>query len=278
MSQAPVIVPQSEPSSRWTAVSRGTVIRAVVAAVLLIAGLLTMQVMQSAFQLTFNKPPMKLTKPLGLLSRDIATRYVADGPDRPMDEAQVEVLGTNDYLLRAYQDMKKRPGEPTSVLHLNLNYYPSGSSAPHVPEICWAGVGKKEAGRSRYVFDVPNVRRLDGSVTTLRVRMISFLPPGEAENPERLQNVAYLFNVNDEYVATPQEVISRFWKASNKYAYDTKIEVTVGGGNSYCSQAQAQEAVADFLRASIEEIEKCLPAAQPGAVPAAGASQQGTSR
>jgi hypothetical protein len=76
--------------------------------------------------------------------------------------------------------------------------------------------------------------------------------------------------VNGDYVATPEEVTSRFWKASNRYAYHCKIEVAVGDdgkigmdgreyGGHYCSQAEAQAAISDFIRAALPEIEACLP-------------------
>jgi hypothetical protein len=247
-------------SAQLELVSRKTFIRALVVAVVIAAGILTMHVIERAGHFTFVKRPMPLARPLALLSKHFgpSERYIDEGYDENMEEAIVEVLGTRDYLLRTYRDTQKA-GQPDELLKLNLNYYPIGSASPHVPEICWAGSGMTEATSSRQIFEVPGVRRKDGSVVTLRVRLISFLPPGESETSNRLKNVAYLFNVNGEYVVTREEVVSRFWKASNLYAYHTKIEVTVGDPRQFCSQEQARAAVADFLRASISQIEECLP-------------------
>ncbi|MCL2645499.1 MAG: hypothetical protein FWD61_00670 [Phycisphaerales bacterium] len=255
------VSPSSASASAYAAISWQATIRAVIAGVLIIAGILALHVLQTRWQLTFTKVPMPLPQQtLAVLSRHLAAgRYVAEGADQILDEAEVETLSTNDYLIRGYRDSQKNSGDPTRLLSLNMNYYGTGGATPHVPEICWAGVGMQEASNSRVTFDIPNVRRKDGSVVTLRARMISFVPPGETEDPKKLKNVAYLFNVNGHYVATAKEVISAFWKASNKYAFNTKIEVTVGGPGDFCSQQQAQEAIADFLRGTINHIEDVLP-------------------
>jgi len=254
------------------ALSRRTLLRVIIAGAVIVAGVVTMNVVEKAFNLTFNKPPMPLQKPLTLLEKTLGDppgRYVAEGqlvadaPDSTMTEDVLEVLGTKDYLLRRYVDRKQPAGSPTAALHLNLNYYATGGSTPHVPEICWAGAGMVEAALSRQVFAIPNVRRKDGRLVTLRMNMISFVPPGSENGKgaggQRLKNVAYMFAVNGDYVATPKEVTSRFWKASNKYAYDTKIELTVGDDQQYCSQGEAQAAISDFIRAALPEIEACLP-------------------
>ena len=73
-----------------------------------------------------------------------------------------------------------------------------------------------------------------------------------------------MFEVNGKCFAQPQEVLSEFWQASAKYAYHTKVEVTVP---VYCTPAEAQAAISDFIRASLAEVEACLPQTEdaPGA-------------
>ena len=120
--------------------------------------------------------------------------------------------------------------------NLNVNYYATGSSTPHVPETCWAGAGRVESTDSRVIFDVDGVKRRDGSLVSLRVRLVSFLPDrGDAAQVAALSgtatgpiysNVAYVFQVNGDYVTNARDVMSHFWKASNRYAYHAKIEVT----------------------------------------------------
>jgi len=271
------------PTPAYAAISRQTTLRAIIVAALIIAGIASMSILQSSLQLTFNKPPMPLPhQVLNVLPRQFAAaRYIAEGTDEILDEAVMEILSATDYLIRDYRDTRKTAGDPTQLLRLNMNDYGTGSATPHVPEICWAGAGMTEASNSRVKFDIPNVRRKDGSIVTLRAHTISFVPPGEREDPGKLKNVIYIFNVNGEYVPTAREVISVFWKAANKYAFNTKIEVTVGNPNEFCSQQQAQEAVADFFRGAIEYIEDVLPSPDvdpapqnAGESPGSGTTQQ----
>ena len=259
--------PASVGPGYYERISRQTFWRAVVAGAVILAGVLVINGAERAFHLTFDKPPMPLAKAFPLLSKELGSpvRYVARGllvpeeSDSTMPEDQLEVLETRQYLLRRYVDLRKPVGDPTAALHVNLNYYPKGNSIVHVPEICWAGNGMIEAPGTRHVFEVPDVRRKDGTVMTLGMRMVSFQPPEAMADKTVFRNVAYVFQVNGDYVATPMEVTSRFWRASSKYAYVTKIEVTVGDGGQYCSQEQAQTAISDFMRAALPEIEECLP-------------------
>jgi hypothetical protein len=240
--------------------------RAVWAGAIMVGGLLLVRGLEASLRLTFEKPPRALSKPLPLLKKAIGqpVRYVAEGLDSTLDPGIVDTLGTKEYLLRKYIDETKKPGEIGRELNLNLNYYGTGSASPHVPEICWAGAGMEQAPQSKDEFVIEGVRRKDGTVDNVRMRMISFIPNQTdaaglglgMQTGDKLLNVAYLFEVNGKCVAKPQEVTSEFWNAAAKYAYHTKIEVTVP---AYCSPAQAQAAISDFIRASLAEIEECLP-------------------
>ena len=251
-----------------TAATRRTMLRVFAAAAIMACGYAGSITLEKALHLTFDKPPMPLQKKLYEMAKQLGGRYTADGPDEIMDEETVDVLGTKDYLLRAYTDTTKHPGDVGATLKLNLNYYATGNSSPHVPEICWAGNGMNEATSSRRYFDVPHVKRADGTEMTLRMRLISFLPKQEMtgmaavgkEDDSVLLNVGYVFAVNGNYVATPQEVSSQFWRASAKHAYHTKIEVTVP---DYCTQDQAIQAISEYIRTALPAVEECLPARDP---------------
>jgi hypothetical protein len=265
------------------AASRKAFARALVTAGILAAGVLAVTGLERALHATFDKPPAPLRKNLDQLKKTLGAppRYEASGADLVLDPDTVQTLGTKDYLLRQYRDRTVSPGAPGEFVNLNLNYYGSGDSSPHVPENCWAANGRAQDGASE-IFDVPGVTRLDGSVVTLRVKLVSFRPQAvdvklaggdTAPGGEPLyNNVAYVFHVNGEYVATTREVTSRFWKAENKYAYHAKIEVTpmarlagVGPRGEpidrplLATRARAKEITADFLRASLADIEACLP-------------------
>jgi len=258
-------------SSPYASMTKRAVIRAVLVAAVIAVSLVVVDLLEVSLRLTFDKPPAPLTKPLPMLKDELGNpvRYRAAGPDENMDPEVVEVLGTKDYLLRNYRDLQKKPSELGNKLALNLNYYSMGSATPHVPEVCWAGSGLVEKTEARRRFTVRNVRRKDGTVVDIPMRMVSFYPKHQGDMPDllpdkaadnKLLNVAYTFEVNGQYVATPKEVISTFWKAENKYAYHTKIEVTIK--DAYCDPADAEQIVSDFIREAIPEIEQCLPDAR----------------
>ncbi len=267
MSQSDSIIKPS-PSDAW--ISRRAAFRAALAFVLLGAGIAAVRGLQAAMNATFDKPPAPLRISLADFPLAIGSpvKYAVSGPDQVINAEGVETLGTNDYLLRRFAEKTAKPGDPRTLVTLNINYYSTGSSTPHVPEICWAANGLEESPNSRQFFDVSDVKHADGTVSTLRMRMISFIPPKgmplQSDSGEALySNVAYVFHVNGEYVATPQEVMSHFWSASNKFAYHCKIEVTPldpdNGQLLNCTQGQAREIVSKFIREALPAVENCLP-------------------
>lgn len=245
-------------------IPRPVKLAAVVAIGVLAAGIFGLHIVQKAFDLVLVKPPAELSKPLSDLSKTLGdgNRYSANGPDRTLDKEIVAVLGTEDYLLRTYTDSTRRDGELGRDVSLNLNFYATGSATPHVPEVCWAGNGLNLHGS--YFFEIRNVKHQDGSVSDIRARLLSFEPkaqPGSVPylpqaNATQFINVAYVFNVNGKYVANTREVAKHFWDPAAKFAYHTKIEVTVP---ALCTPEEAQPIVEQFFRSSIGEIEKCLP-------------------
>jgi hypothetical protein len=244
-------------------VSRRTLVRAVVVAAIIAVGTAAMYALEQSLHLTFDKPPMPLRKPLAQMDRHLGPggRYSADRPDNAMEEDILQVLGTRDYLLREYTDNTKKTNEPGSTLDLNVNYYPTGSATPHVPEICWAGAGLEEAKEIRKTFYVQGVKRADGTMQDVGMHLISFNTGdgdlADASSVKKYRNVAYLFEVNGDCVVTPKEVISEFWKASNPHAFHSKIEVTI---QQPCTQEEAEKAISDFMREALPAVEECLPA------------------
>ncbi|HEY4330813.1 MAG TPA: hypothetical protein VGN88_13815 [Phycisphaerae bacterium] len=265
--------PSYQPTPNEAAISRRAIVRSIIVATVLATGIASVRGLETALHATFDKPPAPLQKPLPYMHKELGdpVRYVAVGSDEILDSEVVETLGTTDYLVRQYRDETLAQQLPGALVNLNLNYYPTGSSTPHVPEICWAGSGRDEVGGARNIFEVKGVKRHDGSTVDLRMKMISFLPPAgdptAAPSGEPMySNVAYVFQVNGDYVAQTQEVMSRFWKASYKFAYHAKIEVTPidpadpsGRKCLTCTQAQAQKIISDFIRESLASVEECLP-------------------
>jgi hypothetical protein len=261
---------------------RGAVARTAVVVCVLVMGAVAVRGLEGMLNATFDKPRADLRRALPKIAGELGkpVRYVASGADEVLDAEMVETLGTTEYLVRRYRDQTIGMGEAGSGVNLNVNYYGTGTSTPHVPEVCWAGSGRVEAASSRVGFIVKGVKRRDGSVIDLPMRMISFVPAGGQTTNEAgeavYSNVAYVFHVNGEYVVGSQEVTSRFWKAAYRYAYHAKIEVTPldmtdsKGGVLTCTQGQAQKIIGDFIREVLPEVEGCLP--DPSILTGAGAS------
>jgi hypothetical protein len=246
--------------------------RTLAVAFVLAAGWVAARGLEAAMHATFLKPPAPLARPLDQLPALLGepARYEATGPDVRLTPDQVEALGTADYLIRVYRPTAGGPSaQHASAVRLNLNYYAAGDRTPHVPETCWAGVGRVEVPEAREVFTVNAVPHRGGPATPLRVRLVAFVPDGPpaADPPPadapRYHYVAYLFHVNGGYVATPREVAATFWTATNRYAYHAKIELTPvtadGRTPAACTRDEAVRRVGDFLRDVLPAIETCLP-------------------
>lgn len=235
-------------------------LRMIGACIMVIAGVLTLHVLASALNYKFDKPPVPLRKELSSIPRMLGTAYRAGPLDDPMPADQVQALGTNQYLLRNYQD-QVRGGKLT----LNVNYYPTGTGSVHVPEICWT-----ESGRRRYIagdreFVIPNVRLADGTTIDLPIRMLAFEPLAQdlREHPEwaaeiekHLTCVAYTFFVNGEYVGKREQVMQKFWKAAYPFAIHAKIEVKLA---ERTSPEQARPILEAFFKEVMPEVSACFP-------------------
>lgn len=259
-----------------------TLTRALVVGIILALGAVSMILAERVFNQVLVKDPAPLNKPLAELAQKIGP-YEASGEDRKLDTEVVAALGTEDYLLRQYHDTRKKAGELGSNISLNLNYYASGSATPHVPDICWAGNGKLR--HSDGAFEVVDVPHKAGAPTTLRLRWLAFIPDrdpselaiGQDQDAVRLINVAYLFQVNDGYVSTAPEVAKHFWNPKARYAYHTKIELTLtypNGSPMVCEPREAIPLFTEFLRTALPEIEDCLPDPRKLQVPAGTPTSQ----
>ena len=259
--------------SNMTLGAKGTLMRTFIAAGVVAAGAVALHAAVAALDWTINKPPMPLRQPLTSLTKELGVgvlyRAEATGSDRLMDEASLEVLGTRDYLLREFLDQRKiveGEGVMGAKLMVNINYYASGSSSPHVPDVCWQASGReRHPSLGEREFLLTGVHHADGTVSDVKMRMLSFLPTtnewshrpqGLDDDAKYLRNVAYTFNVNGIYVANRHEVESQFWKPTNKHAYHAKIEVTVP---VLCAPDRAQPVIEEFMRLLLPEVEKCLP-------------------
>ncbi|MGC8624163.1 MAG: exosortase-associated EpsI family protein [Phycisphaerae bacterium] len=244
-----------------------TLFPAIVALGILTGGLVALTVASNAFNVVLRKRHTPLQAPLRSLPKKLGAWVMPKGAvDQRLSAEVVQVLGTHHYLLRPYVNTNMPAGTPGSQVDVNLNYYPTDFATPHVPNVCWAGVGMKRIHDS--LITIRHVPHADGTYSNLEMRFLSFYAPKMSEagiplsmdqHRGRYVNVAYVFQVDGRYVPNPEQVSELFWRTTSKYGYDAKIEVTAEGPGGLTTRPQARRAIASFIRAALPAIERLLP-------------------
>ncbi len=234
-----------------------------VAAAILFAGLVSMYTAQAYFNVVLTKLPAPLQKPLPTLPTRMG-RWKKWGRDQRLSPEIVQVLGTRQYLLRTYRKIGLPLTSLRSLVTLNLNFYSKGDATPHVPNVCWQGVGRKRV--YDHIITIHHVRHADGKYSSVQMRFLSFATPSthggtlslltNSDHDNRLLNTAYMFQVNGRYAPNVQQVTQLFWKTDSKYSYHAKIEVDVV---HRCAPKIAEAMIKNFIRASLAHIERRLP-------------------
>jgi len=248
---------------------------------LLVGGAVALQFSALLLGSEVDKAPAPLAHDLLLLGKQLGDqpRFMALGHDRAMEPDVLAGLGTNLYLLRDYTKLAADKTSTNDVVSLNINYYERGTATPHVPDICWAGNGLTKVYDTEIL--VPNVPHKDGTRSTVPMRLLSFAPrkaegmiPGleEKADQSRLLTVGYTFQVNGQYVGNRAQVVKLFWRRDSRFGYHCKIEITY---RAYVPPEQARPVIEDFLRASLPQIEECLPDWQKLNAPTGGTTAAG---
>lgn len=230
---------------------------------ILAAGLVCMSAAQAWFNVVLTKRPAPLQKPLPTLP-DRMGRWKKYGRDQRLSPEIVQVLGTRQYLLRRYRKIGVPLAALDSLVTLNLNFYSKGNATPHVPNVCWQGVGRTRV--YDHIMTIHHVLHADGTYSSVQMRFLSFATPSthggtlslltNRDNDNRLLNTAYMFQVNGRYAPNVQQVTQLFWKTDSKYSYHAKIEVDVV---HRCAPKLAEAMIKNFIRASLAHIERRLP-------------------
>lgn len=268
-----------------------TLFPTLVALGILTGGLVALTIASNAFNVVLRKRHTPLQAPLRSLPKKLGNWVMPKGAvDQRLSAEIVQVLGTHHYLLRPYANIKMPSGSPGSRVDVNLNYYPTDFATPHVPNVCWAGVGMKRIHDS--LITIHHVPHANGTYSNLEMRFLSFYAPKMSQagiplsmdqHRGRYVNVAYVFQVDGRYVPNPEQVSELFWRTTSKYGYDAKIEVTAEGPGGLTTRPQARRAIASFIRAALPAIERLLPNwkklnaphVHPQTVPNTGASTAG---
>ncbi len=254
----------------------------VVACAALLLGGLGFQGAVKALNLYLKKEPVALRMPLSLISGTLG-RWKAVGPDRVMDPATVETLGTSMYLNRTYA-IDGKPSEASLQVH--LAYYTGMiDTVPHVPDRCMvaAGLDAKTLPENillamdeselkpdpegvknlstDQVYRVAYHRDLMGQMVAVRMpvgdlklRTIEF---GFEKSPGTKIFGGYFFIANGRATPTPEGVKLLSFDPSEKYAYYCKVQYVYDSPKG--TQEKFLELVADHLKNLLPELMRCLP-------------------
>lgn len=233
--------------------------------VILAGGAFSLALAEKAFHVVLVKETTPLQAPLRKIPRTLGDFVVRHGwVDQHLSSETVQVLGTKTYLMRQYWYKKIPFGEAGSIIKLNINFYPTNFATPHVPNVCWNGVGLKRVKDA--IIAVKDVPHAVGKPGPIPMRFLSFSGAStetgglplliQPHNSGRYLNTAYVFQVDGRYVPNTQQVSALFWRQSSKFGYDAKIEVDVEG---LCTRARALRVITAFIRSALPAIERCLP-------------------
>ena len=205
------------------------------------------------------------------------------GEDKPLDDAVIETLGTEDYLDRHYAI----DGKPANgLMSLHLAYYTGFiDTVPHVPDRCFeAGGWRKQTlpenfdmpiDRSGWRVDNDHVHSsgaayqlasyrhaITGEQITARMpvgdfqlRVTEFQRPAQ---PDVRLYAGYFFIANGRTTASPWDVKSLAFNQTDKYAYYVKVQFTMFGDPDFEAE-DFIERVSEFAPLLLPPLMRRLP-------------------
>lgn len=237
--------------------TRGWINPAILTAfVLLVIGATSLSAVKSYFKIYTRKDPIQ--SDLGLLVNSLPTRtpsWARIGPDHLEQQEVLEVLGTDNYVTRIYE--QRAPKDPNRPVRLSLHvaYYTGMiDTVPHVPDRCFVGGGMQIGD---VVGDLPlNFNQdlwspteevpasLKGRVWKTRITNADSKRDGVRRtlpfNPQNMKlrtmkfldknsvplYSGYFFIANGGTVCRAEEVRLLAFDLNTRYAYYLKVQVT----------------------------------------------------
>jgi len=259
----------------------------VVCAGVLIASAATLNSVVSAMNLQLRKLPIEVDRQLHALPTETAN-WIRIAPDRVETAEMVKALGTTNYITRVFgrKDEDGRFGRNAPWLELHASFYTGTiDPVPHIPERCLVGGGWMQGTRTVNVDvpidttgwvearDVPEVYRgrvmsapfdrryTDSGLTRIalpigadrvRMRVTSFIEP----NSDRSVFAGYFFVANHEAVTSAEDVRSKSFNLTTRYAYYTKVQFMT---SSVSSEGELVTLAGELLSELWPELARCLP-------------------
>lgn len=231
--------------------------------------------MVQAAELVLIKEAIPLRLRLQQLPQEVGSwAMVREHP--PLSADIVKTLGTDQYIVRDYQDANWPASRPGSYLTLHVAYYTgTPDTVPHVPDRCFVAGGVPPRGTLSRSLQLksdayePVREGLWVAQSTLAERHEQPLPHlpqlelpatvftfGDPNDPTRESNVLYFFVANGRFLSSPNEVRAYGLSPRDRYGYHCKVEVQLIG---VADPRQAAERAEAFLSHMMPEIMSCLP-------------------
>ena len=170
----------------------------------------------------FRKFPLPLQKPLDELNRAKLSPYKVIKAVKISKEIEEE-LGTTEYIQWHLEDTSLEQGDPLRYLLLFVTYYTGDPDrVPHVPDWCYVGGGGQISTAENIELMVPHNGTGKDEVP------MRILDIAESDSMgQRHRAVGYIFAVNGTYRCTRTDVRMRLNRLTDRYAYFSKVEMSV---------------------------------------------------
>lgn len=169
-----------------------------------------------------EKESLELRRPLGQMSKQNLGPYVFKTNLNISPEVE-DALGAKDYLNWLFVDTSVTDQKnPLRFIRFFVTYYSGGRDlVPHVPDECFLGSGYQAVEKENLTLPIESLD-LD-----LPIRALTFQKSDVFGSDK--PTVLYTFHCNGEFTETRDGVRTRIHSLLNKYAYFSKIEITLGG-------------------------------------------------
>jgi hypothetical protein len=256
----------------------------VIAASILLVAALTLNGAVQMMKLHFRKEPVALRHPLDESPPQMGP-WLQISKDEPLDKELQDTLGTDKYIFRDYADTRQvsapelavfkkdlatadyvrelsrlQSEKPGAVLSAAVTYYTGlVDTVPHIPDRCYVAGGYEPVDHSYPTWDVspPGVlgSYAEAPSRQMQVCFINFEDQTASRSSLPI-NVAYFFQCNGSYESDPIDgVRMRLQDLTERHGYFAKVELKT----VMSDQNVSKSIMADFLRYSLPEIERCLP-------------------
>ena len=241
---------------------------------ILVAGVVGMNLALLGLHGILYRPPVPLARELSRIPERLGNFELETA--RRFAPQTERVLGTTQYLARAYRDVRRSFDEPGAGISLQVVYY-SGTDETmwirHVPEACYVGEGVTPVESVDRKLEL-GPRRAAGLPEALPIHLFRYQPPGESH---QVYTAFYFFIANGRYAANRRDLRLSLMDLRSPHSYYCKVELQPGsfhrlieasgerlqfaGGVS--DAALSLRVVREFLAAALPEIVRCLPPQTP---------------